>query len=1031
MLFVGMNVWGQITNFPFTASFDDGTTAPFDENATIVTSNSNIGNVLNVTAGRGQTVTSYAYFDSNTSEEGNQPYSIGSNEKITMTFVMYNGWYNYTCGTTFSLFNSAGKTLVSFFYEPNGGNKLANLKIGDSAPEGFSEQPLRSRANTSQDANGFTSRPYVTTASYNTQVTITLTGTGLVTFRCVNGYRNVDVTYSAELDYTMDLSSISISNTGQDHSGFDSSDRTSAFDNFNIKSEVLVTYKYVDTNDNDLSDIVADKTEYVTVGTSISDLADAADQSTFYSSDTNTKYVFSTYSCTDETVQASGSTIKMKFTPYAKYTWTVNAVDAEDNYLTTISTGSEYADVAASKTISWKKGQYINNTWYLADAQTSTPHYSHTFSSTETVKVVCRPSDIVYFAEAEDIASGLHSQTPIGDYASNGFAKFFEGNKDGKVSTSMGLAAGKYDVIVAAFDRQSKKQSYDLYRKTSGGVETLIGAMESNRNDGVKITTFENVSFEANEELCTQSWTNTYNSSFTLDYIYVKKSVVTYTVKYMCGDIEIKTADASRTAIWGTTVALTNADKSNITYDNKNYRYTSDNASTQTIASDGSTVITVNFEEMSTVATPTFTIGSYDYEQGGYAITPACTTEGATLTYTIGGGAATECTNGVPFYAVNGALVVTASKTNWISSSSESATLNSAPAATSPESLIPFSSSTDNYDKNQMHTYKSVSIPGDNFAGINSGTGLKLRTGKTTSIENVTGLQLNVIEGYKVTKVAFSNAYSNNSSTISVNSVYVDGTQLSNFEAKELPATGSTTAFDIDGISATQSIVIGMGTEATQYRATITVTYEKNSVDATIGTYGYATFSSTYALDFTNVENATAFIVTSKNNDGTAIVMQPVTGKIAAGTGLILKGTEGSVTNVTIPITSETGTYYNTTSDIKNYLFPINTDDYELKAATNGGTNYILTVQSEKVVFAPIGDISAIMNAGQAALWLPASTPARTLILSFDEEEITAINGISSNEPKASKNYYNLQGQRVSQPKQGIYVVEGKKVLVK
>ena len=215
------------------------------------------------------------------------------------------------------------------------------------------------------------------------------------------------------------------------------------------------------------------------------------------------------------------------------------------------------------------------------------------------------------------------------------------------------------------------------------------------------------------------------------------------------------------------------------------------------------------------------------------------------------------------------------------------------------------------------------------------------------------------------------------------------------------------------------------------YIKSIAVCNIVTSVSKTIGEFGYATFSSTYALDFTNVDNAKAFIVTSKNNDGTAIVMQPVTGKIAAGTGLILKGTKGSVTNVTIPITSETGTYYNTTSDIKNYLFPINTDDYELKAATNGGTNYILTVQSEKVVFAPIGDISAIMNEGQAALWLPASTPARTLILSFGEEEITAINGISSNEPKASKNYYNLQGQRVSQPKHGIYVVEGKKVLVK
>ena len=201
------------------------------------------------------------------------------------------------------------------------------------------------------------------------------------------------------------------------------------------------------------------------------------------------------------------------------------------------------------------------------------------------------------------------------------------------------------------------------------------------------------------------------------------------------------------------------------------------------------------------------------------------------------------------------------------------------------------------------------------------------------------------------------------------------------------------------------------------------------TVSATIGEYGYATFSSTYDLDFTDVENATAFIVSGKNSDGDAIVMKEVTGKIAAGTGLVLKGTAGSTTNVTIPIATEGAVLYNSTTGTKNYLFPISSDDYTLNAATEG-TNYILTVQNEKVVFAPIGSISATMSAGQAALWIPATIPAAKALLLSDEQEATAINMVSG--AKASTDvYYNLAGQRVSQPVKGLYIKDGKKVIVK
>ncbi|MBR3523004.1 MAG: hypothetical protein IKN75_10880 [Prevotella sp.] len=453
-------------------------------------------------------------------------------------------------------------------------------------------------------------------------------------------------------------------------------------------------------------------------------------------------------------------------------------------------------------------------------------------------------------------------------------------------------------------------------------------------------------------------------------------------------------------------------------------------------------ILVEKITETPVCAAPTFTIGSYNYEEEGYAITPSCTTEGATLTYKIGNGADTECTNGVPFYAKEGKLVITASKNGWESASTPTEsqyTLNVAPSSTSPETLIPFVTGSDKGDKDLLHTYKSVSIPGTYFAGIDGNNGLKLRCGKkTSSIEGVNNdFVLNVNPCYKVTKVQFSSLKSNRAAEITVDAMYVDGEAVDGFTSFNIPANSeSVISKEYTDLSATSQIVWkltpGKYTDGNtekdvdQFRATITVTYEANTIPASISKYGYVTFSSTYALDFTDVNNAKAYIVTHKS--GNSIKLQEVTGKVAAGTGLILKSNNGGEANVTIPATNETGEYYNTNTNPINYLFAVNSD-YELGAGV-GGTNYVLTVQDEKVVFASIGSTTAAVKTGQAALWIPESAgTAKALTLSF-ADDITGINEVGTIEPKAGKIYYNLQGQRVSEPKEGIYVVEGKKVLV-
>ena len=166
-----------------------------------------------------------------------------------------------------------------------------------------------------------------------------------------------------------------------------------------------------------------------------------------------------------------------------------------------------------------------------------------------------------------------------------------------------------------------------------------------------------------------------------------------------------------------------------------------------------------------------------------------------------------------------------------------------------------------------------------------------------------------------------------------------------------------------------------------------TLTYYDNVKKATIGSYGYATFSTTAPVNV-DVEGLEAYIATSSN--GSSVTMQKVTGDVAAGIGLVLKGEAGTYT---LPVVAS-GEWYNTETTPKNYLFAIKSD-YNL-GTTATGTNYVLSVQSETVVWAPIGATPAPVKAGQAALWIPngGTSSARALRMTFggitDVENIEA-----------------------------------------
>lgn len=107
--------------------------------------------------------------------------------------------------------------------------------------------------------------------------------------------------------------------------------------------------------------------------------------------------------------------------------------------------------------------------------------------------------------------------------------------------------------------------------------------------------------------------------------------------------------------------------------------------------------------------------------------------------------------------------------------------------------------------------------------------------------------------------------------------------------------------------------------------------------------------------------------------------------------------------------------------------------DNDLKAATadtkgDGSTIYALVEQEGKAVFAPLKEGVAV-SVGHAYLVLPEASATRFYSIQFGGET-TGINEVNA-AAKADGAYYTLQGVKTSKAAKGIYIHNGKKVVIK
>ncbi|MBQ9357666.1 MAG: hypothetical protein IJT98_10330, partial [Prevotella sp.] len=221
-------------------------------------------------------------------------------------------------------------------------------------------------------------------------------------------------------------------------------------------------------------------------------------------------------------------------------------------------------------------------------------------------------------------------------------------------------------------------------------------------------------------------------------------------------------------------------------------------------------------------------------------------------------------------------------------------------------------------------------------------------------------------------------------------------------------ASGSTT-WTYTGDASTVTLTIN---ESNKYPKSMTIVYPAvASTTISLNSNGYATYSASYDFE---VSGAKAYTATLDFDSETITCTEITDGKVPAGTGVLLFGDGGAE----MTITPTTGVAALTNNDLKATTLANGS-----VATMGSNTYYVLNGDT-------FGKYTgSAFAANKAYFEVEAGSPARAFNIVFNDET-TGISTINRSSLTAD-DYYNLNGQRISQPAKGLYIVNGKKIVVK
>jgi hypothetical protein len=186
-------------------------------------------------------------------------------------------------------------------------------------------------------------------------------------------------------------------------------------------------------------------------------------------------------------------------------------------------------------------------------------------------------------------------------------------------------------------------------------------------------------------------------------------------------------------------------------------------------------------------------------------------------------------------------------------------------------------------------------------------------------------------------------------------------------------------------------------------------------VPVTVGTSGYTTFWTMSAkakgLSFNGVK---AYVVPSVSDN--KVTLAEIT-EAPSWTPIIIEATPGEHNLIVIPSAAAVGTNLLQASRGSSVGGESLENDY-----------YVLAEKGGQVGFYKLGKGVTVPN-GKCFLSIPKSTSAPDF-LGFGDDT-TGIDAVNGSELKVNGEYYNLAGQRVAQPTKGLYIVNGRKIVIK
>ena len=209
-------------------------------------------------------------------------------------------------------------------------------------------------------------------------------------------------------------------------------------------------------------------------------------------------------------------------------------------------------------------------------------------------------------------------------------------------------------------------------------------------------------------------------------------------------------------------------------------------------------------------------------------------------------------------------------------------------------------------------------------------------------------------------------------------------------------------------------------------------------------TEGKSTYCSSNDLDFTSMGDALkAYVATGYTNSTGTIWMTRVY-DVPAGTGIFLKG-ENKTHSVPTKVKGGSSQYE---SYLVNMLVGTLTKTH-ISSTTDTYKNMYLTKEDGVLKFCGIAGDGRDMNANRAYLQIPLGVLSKTRSASFGEASYapefcddvigipvefgstTSIMKVSAEDTEGDNVWYNLNGQLVENPGKGLYIRNGRKVVIK